>query len=504
MKEVFTLVKRLSRTEKRYFTTATIRSGGESSAYYDLFQRLNVMEELDEAALKDHLGAAYYDTKDYLYDALLRAMRDYRRGSSRRAQMREKILDAQYLHELTLFAQAIDRLREAKKIALQLHDHLSILEINEELNKIIRQNPNQKGLAELTPLRQESEGHFTAFSEEFALLESVNQASRLLHEKIELTNPIRNEALRAEYQHILTAKDNPCTSKRAQLRFAQTQGLLARLLGDDDLCFRAFAEVFDHWRELPGLQQDDFFRYLNDLSFYSSMLVKKQNYPRVWELIHLMKAMKPPSFHDEINWYYRLINTWMLYALNTADEAVYADLEESVARGLKKYPFSTRAKLGLQFNLAIVFLFQQAYEKCIAQCTGLLQQIDLYTRNDLRLPTRMMLVLALVEVDPDQAENALRSANREIQRDDDAFSFAFEQVILQYLRQYLRAVPGEAKLVLEDLEYYVSELEHNSKVKGLNGINEIVLFWVRAHLWGMTIGEVIREQNQRRLSDQQG
>ncbi|MBK9492250.1 MAG: hypothetical protein IPO07_28270 [Haliscomenobacter sp.] len=49
------------------------------------------MEEYDEAKLRDRFGKNLPSDKSYLYDAILRSMRDYRSANSRSARIKEMI-----------------------------------------------------------------------------------------------------------------------------------------------------------------------------------------------------------------------------------------------------------------------------------------------------------------------------------------------------------------------------------------------------------------------------
>ena len=115
--DLFQLVQAMSKAEKRYFTLDAQKSGRESARYLELFRDISDMEEYDEAKLRDRFGKNLPSDKSYLYDAILRSMRDYRSANSRSARIKEMILDARYLYERGLFGQSEGRLREAKAMA---------------------------------------------------------------------------------------------------------------------------------------------------------------------------------------------------------------------------------------------------------------------------------------------------------------------------------------------------------------------------------------------------
>ena len=78
------------------------------------------MDEYDEIKLKKKFAKTLHADKSYLYEAILRSMRDYRSASSRAARIKEMILDYKYLYERGLYRQSDERLQEAKELATEL------------------------------------------------------------------------------------------------------------------------------------------------------------------------------------------------------------------------------------------------------------------------------------------------------------------------------------------------------------------------------------------------
>ena len=89
--DLYQLIKAMSKTEKRYFSIDAKKSGKDSARYLKLFQVINEMEEWDNEKLKRRFKQNLSADKKYLYEAILRSMRDYRSTKSKAAQVKEKI-----------------------------------------------------------------------------------------------------------------------------------------------------------------------------------------------------------------------------------------------------------------------------------------------------------------------------------------------------------------------------------------------------------------------------
>ena len=122
--DLFHLIKAMSKSEKRYFTLDAKKSSSKGSKYLVLFQAVNDMELYDEAKLKKKFGKNLRYDKSYLYEAIMRSMRDYRSANSYAARIKEMILDAQYLYERGLYEQCGERLEEARNLANDLDDQI--------------------------------------------------------------------------------------------------------------------------------------------------------------------------------------------------------------------------------------------------------------------------------------------------------------------------------------------------------------------------------------------
>ena len=134
---LFYLIKSLSKTEKRYFTLDAQKSGRKESRYLELFKVINEQEIYEEETLKKQFGSKLGDDKARLYEAILRAMRDYQSKKSYKTRIKELLTDAKILFERKLYEQSENRLDEAKSLALELQDHLAILEINLRQRQLI-------------------------------------------------------------------------------------------------------------------------------------------------------------------------------------------------------------------------------------------------------------------------------------------------------------------------------------------------------------------------------
>ena len=136
---LYHLIKSLSKSEKRYFTIEAQKSGRKHSRYLELFRFIDKQDSYNEQAVKEKFGKQLRDDKGRLYEAILRAMRDYQSRKSYKTRIKELLTDAKILFERKLYEQCENRLQEAKTLALELQDHLAVLEINLRQRQLLLQ-----------------------------------------------------------------------------------------------------------------------------------------------------------------------------------------------------------------------------------------------------------------------------------------------------------------------------------------------------------------------------
>lgn len=109
--ETFRLIHSLSGHEQAYFTD---RAEKEAD-YYRLYCKLKEMQKFDVKSIKEqfqNLSAL----ANYLYEAILKSMRNYR-SSTKSSQIKESLIDNQFLWEKGHYSQCQHKLSKARQDA---------------------------------------------------------------------------------------------------------------------------------------------------------------------------------------------------------------------------------------------------------------------------------------------------------------------------------------------------------------------------------------------------
>ena len=133
--EVFTLIKSLSRSEKRYFKRYALINGmKKKNNYLRLFKAMERMKGYDEKKLKikfrgETFTKQIHVTKVYLYKIILRSMRAFHAENSTASGIRGMLSDVAFLHQKGINAGCRKLIRKAKKEAYKYEKHILLLDI---------------------------------------------------------------------------------------------------------------------------------------------------------------------------------------------------------------------------------------------------------------------------------------------------------------------------------------------------------------------------------------
>lgn len=116
---LFTLIKSLSKSEKRYFRLS--ESGSSDKKYLRLFEMIDQQKVFNEviilAAEPLFKPSQFSNLKAHLYSKILRSLRDFSLPSIAGVQIREMIDEAQILFNKSLYQQSSQRLSKAFSLA---------------------------------------------------------------------------------------------------------------------------------------------------------------------------------------------------------------------------------------------------------------------------------------------------------------------------------------------------------------------------------------------------
>lgn len=492
---LFQLIKAMSRSEKRYFTLDAKKSGSKGKRYLDMFQYINAMDDYDEAKLKKKFKTASNLSSDkaYLYDAILRSMRDYRSSKSRSAQIKEKLLDFRYLYELGLYEQGEERLKEAKELALQLNSQIALLEINKEERNIIRNKRDKNHKKKFLGLMEEKNQILKDLNTEWEYLDIYDDLLNKVTKNFILKNEEDKKEIETNYAKFLNDKKQPTTAD-AQHRFLQSKGLYYQLLGNFDKVYFYFKQVVDWWNKHPTYKEEEFHRYTIDISNFLHACYKNREYQYISEFIQQLEKEKPSNIHNQETLFKTLSIHKLVYFINTGENIGIDNLIQEIDNGLKQYTINPGSEKVLIFNVAVLLFVVNNFEECVDWCERLTKRTKTNSRQDILIGAYILNLIATFESkDYQKIESAIRATYRFFKKNN-LSQDSFEYKIIHFVKNLANAPQSEAKQILHNLKNYIKEARENPTIRISLGLDELIPMWIESKMKKSTMNTLLKSR----------
>lgn len=492
--DLYDLIRAMSKSEKRYFTIDAQKSGRKGSRYLELFQAINDMEEEDEKILRKQFGRNLSTDKNYLYEAILRSMRDYRSANSMAARIREMLLDAKYLYERGLYDQCGERLESAKELARQLDDNGVLLEIIRDERRLILERRIKQTDLSLEELAAESEVLLRRITEENLLLTTYESLGNMVMRNLGLSNEEEIKKLKHRFLSVLTEISPEKISAAAQRRYYQCWAFYSQLVGNYDDVFQYYEKVIDWWDRHPMNKEEEFHRYIVDVSNYLHGYGSKGQYQYFPKLIESLENSKPRYLHDKSLVFQKLSIYRLMYFINTGENKGIDILLRSIEKGLSTFYINERSQFVLLFNTATLLFIQEDFSGCQQWCEKIFSKKKVTARIDIQRASRLLYLISEYEIDElDGTEKALRSINRYFhqQGTDSEGKNEFEELVMGTIQKLIFAPLLEEKAIFQQFITNIRQYTATHKVP--LGLDELFLIWANGKLKKRQMFQLIKE-----------
>lgn len=494
--DLFHLIKAMSKSEKRYFTLDAKKSSSKGSKYLVLFQAVNDMEIYDEAKLKKKFGKNLRYDKSYLYEAIMRSMRDYRSANSYAARIKEMILDAQYLYERSLYQQCGERLEEAKELATELDDQLSLLEVNKAERLLIRQAKGKNYATRIVKLVEEKDSFHQSVGVELKYEDYLDQLYVDVDNRFELKRQSEIEEFRKRYPSSLFENPKVQLFGRAKLRFYQSCALYHQLLGDSDQVLQYYSRVVAWWDDHEKIKIEEFHKYIIDISNLLHGFYSKGAFHEFPQLIEKLEKETPKNHHDQAVVFQKATIYKLLYYINTGHSDGIEEVVASVEEGLDKYQIKTGSRNALIFNTSLMLFIQEKFKRSITWNSRIIKGDKYITRRDIKNGVFLLnLVAVFEEGEIETFEAFTRKVYRHLRKEGYSEPKRFESRIINFFKEFYAAPRAELTSLYRKFREYLSGLRQNPNEKISLGLDELFLWWVNSKLERNTIIEQIQKSN---------
>lgn len=490
--DLFHLIKAMSKSEKRYFTLDAQKGGRKDSKYLELFQAINAMDQYEEHKLKKKFPRNLPSDKAYLYEAILRSMRDYRSSKSKAAQIKEMILDSKYLYERGLYQQSEERLRDADALASQLDDQFSLLEINKERLKLAWDTKKKNYEKQSEQLISYIDARIDSITKEIKYLDICCHLLIELNHHFELESDQERIAFSQRFPERLFIEENKPNTAQAQRRFFQSRALYYQLLGEHEMVYQNYQLVVDWWESNPKFKEEEFSRYIVDVSNLLGAITTQRKYESIPALLKKLHQVKPNNIHDQKVVFQKTSSYKLLYHINLGVVDGAEELVDEIDEGLQSYKLSPMAKHILSFNVAVLLFILERFEDCRRWANRVYKEFQQVRGQDFYTGAHFLNLIATFESDDlDQIDSVLRSVSRYLANKLMAKKDDFEVQVLDYFKRLNSAPLSETQPLYKQFYSYIESVKNDPAQIVPLGLDELISWWIQSKLTRKRISLIV-------------
>ena len=497
--DLFQLIQSMSKSEKRYFKLDTRKGGDKTNNYLRLFDALNSMEGYDEDKIRQKFKGEKFikhlpQEKKYLFEAILRSMRNYQSDKSSTAQIKEGLLDAQYLYRRGLYEPARKTLKRIKKIAYQFENYLAILEINKEERRLVSDSKIKTIQDDIELLINEKNQVTQLLYEEFTYQDLYDRLFAHVNKQYEIKDAESQELLKDFFPPNLLKEVKLVSSQMAKRRLLQSLAIYYQLLGEYDKYYEFHNKVVDWWEENREFREENTYRYRIDLSNFLQASFYLGKYEYVPKLLEKLEEEKPQNIREKSVLFQKVSINRLAYYLNTGALQEAEKLIPEISEGLKIYNVNETSKKVLITNIGILYFIIENYEECSNWLKKIINEKKTSNRKDTQYLARILHLISLYEegtvdlIDP-QMRSAIRFFTLNLKTE------SFELKVLKHLKSVFHAPSLDQKKEIQLLKDYLIKKKGDFNKNIYPGLDEIML-WVDSKLERISMVEILKKKVQ--------
>ena len=490
---LFQLIQSMSSSEKRYFKRNALIAKDADANYLKLFDALNKMQEYDEAALKKKPFVKHFASeRKYLYEAILRSLRNYCKEESIRTQIFDLLIDADNLYKRSLYDQSEKRLKKAERLAEEIGDLIIVLEIINLRRRFIRQNKSRNYGEEMEEQITTKNNVLKDIQDEMNCADLSDRIFARIIKNHSIKSEKEKEELMESYLSSLQKMDYEQLSPTGKRYFDQCHVMLFRITEDFDKMEIFQERMMNWWKENSVFRDQNFALYINIVNNYITLLIRLNKSHLVPEVLAEFDQLKISNYHDKRAAFEKVANWKLLYYFDQRDISPIRSLIPKYEADIKRFQLSDFSAISLQGNFIIFYFLMSEWENCQTRINDFLTSRRHQVREGVTQFVRLLSLAVYHELgDTDKLETSLRSAQRYFEKTiPDKNRYEYE--VLKYFRILLKATEVETKILFQDFHDFLKHtMDSSATGRFLPAVEEMGL-WVESHLEQTSILEIFQ------------
>ncbi len=446
---LYTLVKSLRKSEKRYFKVRNSGGPKDNVKFLMLFDALSEQEEFDEEGIIKNNSwinpQQFSNLKAHLYKKILQSLKEYTTSSNEDINIREQIDYIQILFDRSLYQQSMQLLQKVKR-AMRKSDNL---ELQLEVLKW------EKNLLPYTLGRNNIQRVHQIVEEANTINERLSRVNILTNLSVELnaiylkTGYIRSREDKEHIQDIFDAQlpewDVSNFSVREKLLWYEIQLSYYSFIQDFDEVYQYARKWVNLFNQPPNSAYyfEMYIKGLNQLLNAQSRLMKYDEFIQTHRTLRELSKHRLISLNENLQ--IRLFKYSYAHQFNRyfmlGEFQKGVNLLQRIETRLESYigMLDKHSELVLFYKIACLYFGNGNYRKALKWLQRIINSDDQDIREDVHSFARIINLITHYELgNRDVIDYYIRSTYRFLLKKEDLH--AFQQLILDFLKNLSREI----------------------------------------------------------------
>lgn len=422
--ELFSLIKSLSKSEKRFFKLTSNLQSGEKN-YVRIFDFIDAQKEYDEEALKDEFKNEKFikhlsSEKTYLYKLILKSLRSFYSEDSLKSILFVELKNIEILFNKALYKECKKNIVRAKKLAQETESFYFWIDIIYWEKKLIEEGyqlgVHDEALKQLVEEEEDVLNKLRNLAEYQIIYSKINTLyrtggfSRSPEEEAEVE--------KIENYHLIIGQNTAISIRAASICY-YIKGLCAATNRNYEDSYTYFNRTCFILNNNPVIKYDLSVRYIQTLFYLIRCCIDSRNFEKASKLISDLKALASSKEFNTINLEIRILSSAytneliMLQRQGLFEQSV--ELIQEIDAFIEKFNsrLSKEQLLNFNFYKSISYFGTKDLKKSLYYINEILNDNEQNIRQDIYSFSRIFNLVIHFELgNYDFAEYAVKSANR--------------------------------------------------------------------------------------------
>lgn len=451
--ELFKLIKSLSQTEKRYFKIyATRHVIADGNSYVKLFDAISVQKKYDETIIKKQFDGQNFikrfaAVKNYLHQLIIKSMRTYHSSFSIDMELKEMLIDINFLYQKGLYKQCKKLYSKAEKIASETDNKIRLLEILEWKAKLF-QVASQSS--------EEDNFHKNIFKEESEILDSIKRSLLIksdLHNVFSIINKKGfarskedlNLMLEVIKKYNRLKYDSLTFSDKYYINYINTVYFTSSGKHNESLVFTK--QNIELIESMPQkLKEEEVAKYIVTLNNLVVNYLYLQQFEEATPCISKIRSLATYNIRENILLWTTSYKLILGVSIKIGDFEEAERIVKEIILGINEYADKIPLVeiVTFKYNIATVYLINKNYSKALSFVNEIINENNPSLRDDIQGFARILRLIILWEKgEKEMLPYAAISAYRFLYKRKRLYKF--ENIVLSFIKDKLPHINTNTK-----------------------------------------------------------